>query len=107
VELGKSATFPGSLGYAIREDNTIIAGKGTTEKAYALCNIMDMPTSAMVFYYRKFTVRLSLRKTYINPPNSGGASPTKWTTWSSIIAFFMQNVDYLTLWLPIPNIVHL
>jgi RNA-directed DNA polymerase len=43
-----------------------------------------MPTSVMVLYYEKFTVRLSMRKTQMNPGEPGCASPTTWTTWHSI-----------------------
>jgi len=38
----------------------------------------------MVLYYKKFTVRLSMRKTQMNLPTSGCASKTKWTNWNSI-----------------------
>ncbi len=43
-----------------------------------------MPTSVMVLFYEKFTVRLSMRKTHMNPDEPGCASETKWTTWDSI-----------------------
>jgi RNA-directed DNA polymerase len=49
-----------------------------------LCNVPDMPTSVMVLYYEKFTVRLSMRKTQMNPPAGGCASTTTWTNWHSI-----------------------
>ncbi len=43
-----------------------------------------MPTSVMAPFYEKFTVRLSMRKTQMNLPNSGCASETIWTNWNSI-----------------------
>ena len=43
-----------------------------------------MPTSAMVPYYEKFTVRLSMRKPQMNPAKTGCASATTWTCWHSI-----------------------
>jgi len=43
-----------------------------------------MPTSVMVLFYEKFTVRLSMRKTQMNLQKSGCASETIWTTWDSI-----------------------
>lgn len=49
-----------------------------------MCNAADMPTSVKVLYYEKFTVRLSMRKTQMNPSFDGCASPTNWTTWASI-----------------------
>ena len=49
-----------------------------------LCNATDMPTSVMVLFYEKLTVRLSMRKTQMNPPKGGCASETKWTNWNSI-----------------------
>ena len=49
-----------------------------------LCNATDMPTSVMVLFYEKFTVRLSMRKTQMNLQKSGCASETIWTTWDSI-----------------------
>jgi len=49
-----------------------------------LCNATDMPTSVMVLFYEKFTVRLSMRKTQMNPDEPGCASETIWTTWDSI-----------------------
>jgi hypothetical protein len=45
---------------------------------------MDMPTSVMVLNYKKFTVRLKMRKTQMNPDKSGCASETNWTNWNSI-----------------------
>ena len=53
-------------------------------KQMPLCNVMDTPTSAMVLYYEKFTVRLFMRKTQMSPDLSGCASKTKWTNWHSI-----------------------
>jgi RNA-directed DNA polymerase len=38
----------------------------------------------MVLFYGKFTVRLSMRKTQMNPDEPGCASETIWTTWDSI-----------------------
>jgi len=49
-----------------------------------LCNVTDMPTSVMVFYYEKFTARLSMRKPQMNPSAGGCASTTTWTSWPSI-----------------------
>lgn len=49
-----------------------------------MCNAMDMPTFVTVLYYEKFTVRLSMRKTQMNPGSPGCASETTWTTWHSI-----------------------
>ena len=49
-----------------------------------LCNVTDTPTSAMVLYYEKFTVRLFMRKTQMSPDLSECASKTKWTNWHSI-----------------------
>jgi hypothetical protein len=43
-----------------------------------------MPTSVMVFYYEKSTVRLSMRKTQMNPPAGECASIITWTSWGSI-----------------------
>jgi RNA-directed DNA polymerase len=43
-----------------------------------------MPTSVVVLYYEKFTVRLFMRKTQMSPDLSGCASETKWTNWHSI-----------------------
>ena len=43
-----------------------------------------MPTSVTVLYYEKFTVRLPMRKTQMNPEISGCASSTTWTNWPSI-----------------------
>jgi RNA-directed DNA polymerase len=43
-----------------------------------------MPTSVMVLYYEKFTVRLSMRKTQMYPGFPGCASPTTWIAWHSI-----------------------
>jgi RNA-directed DNA polymerase len=43
-----------------------------------------MPTSVMVLYYEKFTVRLTMRKTQMNSGQPECASPTTWTNWSSI-----------------------
>jgi hypothetical protein len=36
-----------------------------------LCNATDMPTSVKVLFYEKFTVRFSMRKTQMNPGDSG------------------------------------
>jgi hypothetical protein len=58
--------------------------KERQRKLTPLCNVTDMPTSVMVLYYKKFTVRLSMRKTQMNLPTSGCASKTKWTNWNSI-----------------------
>ncbi|HEX3008397.1 MAG TPA: reverse transcriptase N-terminal domain-containing protein [Bacteroidales bacterium] len=49
-----------------------------------MCNALDMPTSVMVLYYEKFTVRSSMRKTQMNSGQPECASPTTWTNWSSI-----------------------
>ena len=38
----------------------------------------------MVLYYGKFTVRLSMRKTQMNPPSGGCASLTTFNHWTSI-----------------------
>ena len=38
----------------------------------------------MVLNYEKFTVRLLMKKTQMNPPNGGCASETTWTHWNSI-----------------------
>jgi RNA-directed DNA polymerase len=48
------------------------------------CNATDMPTSVVVFYYEKLTVRLLMRETQTNRPNGGCAPETKWTDWTSI-----------------------
>jgi RNA-directed DNA polymerase len=53
-------------------------------KPTPLCNATDMPTSVMVPYYEKFTVRLSMRKPQMNPSFDGCASTIKWTSWYSI-----------------------
>jgi len=58
--------------------------KERQRKLTPLCNVTDTPTSVMVLYYKKFTVRLSMRKTQMNLPTSGCASKTKWTNWNSI-----------------------
>ena len=49
-----------------------------------MCNAPDMPTSVMVLYYEKFTVRFTMRKTQMNLEQSGCASPPTWTNWTSI-----------------------
>jgi len=49
-----------------------------------LCNVTDTPTSVVVLYYEKFTVRLFMRKTQMSPATAGCASETKWTNWHSI-----------------------
>jgi RNA-directed DNA polymerase len=43
-----------------------------------------MPTSVMVFYYEKFTVRLLMRKKQMSSAQAGCASKTRWTDWHSI-----------------------
>jgi len=43
-----------------------------------------MPTSVMVLYYEKFTVRLSMRKPQMNLSPDGCASTLSWTSWHSI-----------------------
>jgi RNA-directed DNA polymerase len=48
------------------------------------CNVPDMPTSVTVPYYKKFTVRLTMRKSQMNPDSSGCASTTQWDNWHSI-----------------------
>jgi RNA-directed DNA polymerase len=47
-------------------------------------NMPDMPTSVRVPYYKKLTVRLSMRKTQMNLPTRGCASATQWDNWHSI-----------------------
>ena len=49
-----------------------------------LYNAADMPTSVMVLYYEKLTVRLLMRKTQMDPGFPGCASPTTWISWHSI-----------------------
>ena len=44
-----------------------------------VCNVMDTPTSVVVLYYEKFTVRLLMRKSQMSPGSPGCASDTKWT----------------------------
>jgi len=48
------------------------------------CNAADTPTSVMVLYYEKFTVRLFMRKTQMNPPSGRRASLATFTHWTSI-----------------------
>jgi RNA-directed DNA polymerase len=62
----------------------MIRVKERQRKPTPLCNATDMPTSVMVSCYGKFTVRLSMRKTQMNPDQSGCASTTSCTNRTTI-----------------------